>query len=1001
MKTKMLSMKKRLIFFLFLNFLNLYSQSDLVWQNYTTDNGLPQNSIRDIINDKYGFIWIATENGITRFDGSQFVTSNKYYNKSRYRNFWGSIEKDSIFNVDEIGKNTAFISGRKMQLKTKDTKYFKIQIIYNGNKYALYDKNSSIPPRMEIDRIYMHAGSYIYFLDRNGINYFNPRTNTGTEVKIPFAMKFMKNIFMHGDNIFMTFPIYKKILKISKGKVSIVESDPLYTDIQNIIYWSQAGKDIFVIHKDILYKSIYSNNKLSLDKITYIPGFIKKMNLLYINSILYEKQNQHLFLGSLTKGLFVVTLPQFSSPTIESSFAGNVFYSTLPFDDKSVITPQGNIYDSISQIIKPGKTNTVDLFNDYSKYSFAVNRANDIFFVKDDAAYKRHKAYNYNKITKVPIDEEVEAVFSKDQQVYIEYIKNDKYYLSVYNDVTQKSTPLFQFDYPVYDIKKYDEHQYLVGTYDGLYLGNLLKKEIKKLLNFHIKKITQTSDGNIWIVTKNHGFFLFRKNKFIGMPLDEKSYLLDPHTILEDEQHNLWISSNNGLFKVKLQNLLQFPGQMDKPVGYYRYTMEDGLPTNELNGGGNPNGNILKNGQMVFPSLNGLVFFRPDKVRSFYLKSSDLFIDRAQIDGREISVNSNILNIPNNRFTTLEVFVDFPYFNNMNNVDLHVALDDGKWIDMGINRKHTLQNLAPGNHKIVFRYLDANNNYIYKTLNVKVDFLFYQNQYFRISAVVAGLILAFLLVKFNEKRFRSKNELLAKANTEIDAQKEEINTSNIIREKLIEAISHDIATPIKHLSHLSKKLNETDSLEIQKKYFHSIHKSSELLYRFTLELGNYAFLFTGTVEESVPYSLNDLIKEKKVFFENIAQDNNTNITFTSQCELYIQTNKSVLGAIVHNIIDNAVKNTNEGNIIIDVSYDNSFVYIEISDNGNGMSKEQLYYYNNLHSILIEDVQLQKKGSGYGLKFVLLLIDKIKSQITFNHNIPKGTKVEIKIPKLKS
>ena len=99
-------MKGKLIFILLLNYFALYAQTDLVWQNYTTENGLPQNSVKDIITDKYGFLWIATENGITRFDGSQFVTTDEQYNKQRYRNFWGTIEKDTIFNVDEQGSTT-------------------------------------------------------------------------------------------------------------------------------------------------------------------------------------------------------------------------------------------------------------------------------------------------------------------------------------------------------------------------------------------------------------------------------------------------------------------------------------------------------------------------------------------------------------------------------------------------------------------------------------------------------------------------------------------------------------------------------------------------------------------------------------------------------------------------------------------------------------------------------------------------------------------------------
>jgi len=42
------------------------------FRNYTTDNGLPSPEIHDIIQDKQGYIWIATDNGISRFDGYRF-----------------------------------------------------------------------------------------------------------------------------------------------------------------------------------------------------------------------------------------------------------------------------------------------------------------------------------------------------------------------------------------------------------------------------------------------------------------------------------------------------------------------------------------------------------------------------------------------------------------------------------------------------------------------------------------------------------------------------------------------------------------------------------------------------------------------------------------------------------------------------------------------------------------------------------------------------------------
>ncbi|MFI0426350.1 MAG: two-component regulator propeller domain-containing protein [Flavobacterium sp.] len=57
------------------------------WYSADTEH-LPQNSVKSIAPDKYGFIWMTTENGLVRFDGSNFktfnsnTTGNFYFKKS-------------------------------------------------------------------------------------------------------------------------------------------------------------------------------------------------------------------------------------------------------------------------------------------------------------------------------------------------------------------------------------------------------------------------------------------------------------------------------------------------------------------------------------------------------------------------------------------------------------------------------------------------------------------------------------------------------------------------------------------------------------------------------------------------------------------------------------------------------------------------------------------------------------------------------------------------------
>lgn len=56
---------------LFLSAILSFSQQ-LVFKNFSTSDGLPSNYIYNIIQDKKGFLWIATENGVSRFDGNTF-----------------------------------------------------------------------------------------------------------------------------------------------------------------------------------------------------------------------------------------------------------------------------------------------------------------------------------------------------------------------------------------------------------------------------------------------------------------------------------------------------------------------------------------------------------------------------------------------------------------------------------------------------------------------------------------------------------------------------------------------------------------------------------------------------------------------------------------------------------------------------------------------------------------------------------------------------------------
>jgi signal transduction histidine kinase len=125
----------------------------------------------------------------------------------------------------------------------------------------------------------------------------------------------------------------------------------------------------------------------------------------------------------------------------------------------------------------------------------------------------------------------------------------------------------------------------------------------------------------------------------------------------------------------------------------------------------------------------------------------------------------------------------------------------------------------------------------------------------------------------------------------------------------------------------------------------------------------------------------------------MALEHSTTIINICDPHIKLRTNKNILSAILHNLIDNAVKNTNNGVITIKTREENAHVEIGIFDTGKGMSSTQIEYYSKV----FERVGTENfifKNYGLGLHMVIQLSKKLEAKITFHENIPKGTIVKL-------
>lgn len=972
-------MKFSVLFFLFW-FLLYNSQYSSTWHN--TDNNLPQNSIKDIIKDKYGFIWLATDNGLVKYDGLNFTTFNEFpISNLFFGNFLGKIEDDSIIVCNNFEKEKLLIRGRVPKvLNTKDNMY-KVFSKKKGVYLKKIIKNDLVSSYEKSIQYSIQLKSGMYIFTNNSVNY--TEKNKSVRILIPFSNQALHNVFVKDSTLYITDPMNRKIYALNRGVTNIYSGSTLLNDPATKIYWHQTTSQTFFINQNNIY--ILEN---SVSK----PRFLVKYNDLGnypISSLYYDKKVNKVYIGTINNGLNIVDLNQFYIAKDNTPFANNVFYATIPFSKNTVITANG------LEFSKEG-INKKYLFGKQGKYCLLYDDKKNIVFTQKNYIIRFRRKDHYQKCDSLYI-KDLDQVF-KSNSLYgystTDFISNHCLYIFK-NDQFKKPDYSYKFKGVINSFIN-DGQNILVGCTNGLYQISLKNNKQKIFPGIYVKNIVSTKDGNIWVTSNKNGFFLFRDNKLIKMPNDPHNFLSSAHYILEDKHGYFWISSNNGLFKVKKRQLLQY-AYKKTPVFYYRFSKRDGFLTNEFN---NSAAHILDNGEFAFPSMNGFVFFDPNIIKSHY--PQNIYIDQAKINDSTVKYFKDTLTLKSD-YKLAELLIEVPYYSGLDNLYIETKIKNSKqnWERLKDN-KFLIKGLFPGEYELQFRVLvSPEGKFLYKKINIIIKASFYETLLFKILLAIVLISLVIWIIKTRTNLLKSKNKsleklvvekenVLKKTSEDLVVIKEILKNETEYQKKIIETISHDIATPIKYLSYLSKNLHELEDIQSQKKYLDSIYKSSKEVYKFTLNLKEYSSLYRDDkIYEENEYPISELIEVKRNLFQELSLLNNTVIYNKVNQDIMTSINKNIILAIIHNLLDNSLKNTKSGMIIIESNIVQGYTEIKISDTGIGMSEEQIDYYMNLsRNFRSDDLFLKKYG--LGLHMVIHFIKKIDARISFSKNQPKGT-----------
>ena len=662
------------------------------WYSADTDD-LPQNSIKSIISDKYGFIWMTTENGLLRYDGKKFKIFNTYNSNiksNRLTYISGNIQNDSLKTKTSVNSENILITQRKIII-SKGNNNFNTTNSYED--FIYYNNYLNAPNLNFIDSKIICQNENYYIIEKEKITLFDKRNK---------IIKAFNHTYQE-STIYFLYENELVLLDYKNNNCSIFKdgftsSYEIVIPQNSKIIYNHLAQQLFICTENeiSLFKKI--KNKVSLSSL-----FSKEKMNLTIKSLYFNPKNNKLFIGTIDKGLNIITPNRFRT-LINQKNANNNYYGIYRISEQEFVTSRGEIFN-LNGLVRNLNLNKNENEN---HYLITVDLQKNIWIPNGTKIIKYLKSTNYKTsqiitlvggITSLYCDSKnkiwvgIENIFKKKTKVYkIDALNNKSELISLNRDFNS-----------IVFITENKKNELLMASNERLIIYNQQRKSFKSFYyqNNTIRSIYVGNDNLVWICTYNNGFSLFKDNSFYKMPFDKKMYLLSAHCIEEDKRGFFWISTNKGMIEVNKQSLLNY---IDKntPIYYHHFDMKDGFLTNEFNGGCQPC-SIQFNNQFIFPSLNGMVFFNPETIK-MNSQPNDFYINEVELDEETLYFKDTIR--IDRDIDRVKFKIDHAYFGNLDNVNFEVKLhlnSKEKWINLRNENEIIFTNLPPGKHKLYVR----------------------------------------------------------------------------------------------------------------------------------------------------------------------------------------------------------------------------------------------------------------------------------------------------------
>ena len=239
------------------------------------------------------------------------------------------------------------------------------------------------------------------------------------------------------------------------------------------------------------------------------------------------------------------------------------------------------------------------------------------------------------------------------------------------------------------------------------------------------------------------------------------------------------------------------------------------------------------------------------------------------------------------------------------------------------------------------------------------------------------------------------------------AAKEKLEEAALLKSVFLANMSHEIRTPLNAIIGFSQLLTEEEpDVSMRKKYINMINSNSNQLLNLIADIIDLAKIESGQVTiNEITFNLNEFIKELNINYKELIKgvDKEDLISLKIKLpikseDIFIKTDKNRLKQVFDNLVNNALKFTKKGEIIIGYNVKEQYkIEFFVKDTGIGIQKtKQEFIFNRFHQLKIS-AHTKAKGAGLGLAISKDIIELMGGEIYVESEFGKGAAFLFTLP----